>query len=110
MQPSTTQIFLCHVGLLLPPTDSSLDNWNICDSFPTDSLVGRGQSSRMRVMTAGPRGSSMGMALTIDLTTRSQPDSLSASRCSLIMNGGGSCSLSTRVLMMDSVSRMRCST
>ena len=56
---------------------------------------GNGHSSRRSVMTAGPKGSPRGTTWTIDLTTTSHPDSLSAMECSLSMDTGGSWSLET---------------
>lgn len=53
----------------------------IAIEFPT--FVGNGQSSRSRVMLAGPSGSIIGMTSTIDWTTCNHPSSLSAILCNL---------------------------
>lgn len=57
------------------------------------TLVGKGQSSRSNVITAGPKGSSIGTTFAIELTTVNHPPSLSAIKWRRVIEGGGSKSL-----------------
>ena len=56
--------------------DRKLLNWN-------NTFVGNGQSSRSKVIFAGPSGSLIGITSTMDWTTCNHPSSLSAILCNL---------------------------
>lgn len=49
----------------------------------TPTFVGRGHSSNSRSMTAGPKGSSIGICTMSPTTTSSQPNSVSPICCSI---------------------------
>lgn len=57
------------------------------------TLDGSGHSSRKRVITAGPNGSSIGTVSIIHITTKIHPPSLSAIRFNFNNGVGGSWSL-----------------
>jgi len=57
------------------------------------TFVGSGHSSSSNVITAGPRGSDMGIAVMSAFATSNQPVSVSAILCRFNMAGGGSVSL-----------------
>ena len=107
--PRTTQMLRWRAALLTLRKDDER-SFNISCILRIESLVGRGQSSSRSKMTAGPSGSSIGTTWIIEWTTVNHPFSLSAITCNLSIDGGGSCSVSTRVLITDSVSNTRRST